>query len=203
MTDKEFKKLKRGDLLEVLLEQSKSIDDLKIQLQEKDDRIAFLNKKLEERKIDIQEAGTIAEASFKLNGVFEAAEKAAQQYLENLKELYDREQNIISVKEEEVENKCTAMLKATQERCDFMKENTMKECEELENSVKTRCQALEEDVENRCRQREEEAENRCAYLDAKAKEDVDKRWNELSTKLEDFYKAHQGIRELLAMTKME
>ena len=72
MTDKEFKKLKRGDLLEVLLEQSRSIDDLKIQLQEKDDRIAFLNKKLEERKIDIQEAGTIAEASFKLNGVFEA-----------------------------------------------------------------------------------------------------------------------------------
>ena len=42
------------------MEQSRSIDDLKIQLQEKDDRIASLNKKLEERKIDIQEAGTIA-----------------------------------------------------------------------------------------------------------------------------------------------
>ncbi|MEE1086567.1 MAG: hypothetical protein U0L05_05315 [Schaedlerella sp.] len=203
MTDKEFQKLKRGDLLEVLLEQSRSIDDLKMQLQEKEDMISSLNKKLAERKIDIQEAGTIAEASFKLNGVFEAAEKAAQQYLENLKELHDREQNIIDIKEKEIEDRCAAMFKATQERCDFMKESTMKECEELEISVKTKCQALEEEVEIRCRQREEEAENKCTYLDAKAKEAVDRRWDELSARLEDFYKAHQGIRELLAMTKME
>ena len=151
----------------------------------------------------IQEAGTIAEASFKLNGVFEAAEKAAQQYLENLKEMHDREQNLFSVKEKEVENRCAAMFKATQERCDYMKENTMKACEELEASVKTKCQVLEEEVKIRCRQREEEAENKCAYLDAKAKEAVDNRWNELSARLEDFYKAHQGIKELLAMTKME
>lgn len=203
MTDKELQKLKRGELLEVILEQSKSMDDLKAQLQEKDNLIDSLNKKLTDRKIELQEAGTIAEASFKLNGVFEAAEKAAQQYLENLKELHDREQNIISAKEEEVENRCAAMLNAAQERCDFMKEKTTKECEEMENATKTRCQALEDAVESSCRQREEEAESRCAYLDAKAKEDVDNRWNELSTRLEEFYKAHQGIRELLAMTKME
>ncbi len=203
MTDKELQKLKRGDLLEVLLEQSRSIDDLKMQLQEKDAMISSLNEKLAERKIDIQEAGTIAEASFKLNGVFEAAEKAAQQYLENLKELHDREQNIIAIKEKEIEDRCAAMFKATQERCDFMKENTIKECEELETSVRAKCQALEDEVEIRCRQREEAAENKCADLDAKAKEAVDRRWSELSTRLEDFYKAHQGIRELLAMTKME
>lgn len=200
MTDKELQKLKRGEVLEVLLEQSKSMDVLKMQLQEKDAIIDSLNKKLAERKIDIQEAGTIAEASFKLNGVFEAAEKAAQQYLENLKELHDRERRIVSAKEEEVENRCAAMLKATQERCDFMKENTIRECEEMEASVKTRCKALEDAVESKCRKREEEAENNCAYLDAKAKEAVDKRWGELSERLEEFYKAHQGIRELLAMT---
>lgn len=192
MKDKEFQKLKRGDLLEILLEQSKSIDDLRIQLQEKDDIIASLNEKLAERKIDIQSAGTMAEASLKLNGVFEATEKAAQQYLENLKELHDREQNIMSIKEEEIENKCAALFKATQERCNFMKETTMKECEELETAVKTRCQALEE-----------ETEKRCAYLDAKAKEDVDKRWSVLSERLEEFYKEHQGIRELLAAKTME
>ena len=140
MTDKELQKLKRIDLLEVLLEQSKTIDDLRVQLQAKDNEIASLNKKLEERKIEIQEAGSIAEAAIKLNGVFEAAEKAAQQYLEN--------------------------------------------------------------VERKCREREEAAENKCAYLEAKAKEVVDERWNELSTKLEEFYKTHEGIRELLTMTKM-
>ena len=83
---------------------------------------------------------SIAEAAIKLNGVFEAAEKAAQQYLEN--------------------------------------------------------------VERKCREREEAAENKCAYLEAKAKEVVDERWNELSTKLEEFYRTHEGIRELLTMTKI-
>jgi hypothetical protein len=203
MTDKELQKLKRGDLLELLLEQSRVIDDLKIQMQEKDDTISSLNKKLEDRKIEIEEAGTIAEASFKLNGVFEAAEKAAQQYLENLKELHDREQNVILLKEEEMENKCAAMLKETQEHCDSMKENVMKECEELETSTKTKCQTLKEEVEIKCRLREEEAENKCADLEAKAKEAMDKCLDELSLKLEDFYKEHQGIREHLTMSKME
>lgn len=203
MADKELQKLKRGDLLEVLLEQSRAIDDLKLQLQEKDDMIASLNKKLEERNIDIQEAGTIAEASFKLNGVFDAAEKAAQQYLENLKALHDREQNIISKKEEETESRCAAMLEEMQERCDAMKESTMKECDAFKASVRAKCQAVEEATESRCRQREKEAEKRYAYIDAKAKEAVEKRWNDLSLKLETFYKAHQGIKELLAMTKLK
>ena len=65
MTDKELQKLKRVDLLEVLLEQSRTIDDLRVQLQAKDNEIASLNKKLEERKIEIQEAGSIAEAAIK------------------------------------------------------------------------------------------------------------------------------------------
>lgn len=203
MADKELQKLKRGDLLEVLLEQSKAIDDLKIQLQEKDDIITSLKEKLEARKIDIQEAGTIAEASFKLNGVFEAAEKAAQQYLENLKDLHDREQSIVSTKEEEFETRCKAMLKETMERCDSMKANTMKECDAFKASVKTRCQQLEEATERRCRQREKEAELKYADFDARAKEAAEKRWNELSTRLEAFYKAHQGIKELLTMTKMK
>ena len=39
------------------------------------------------RRIELEKAGSIAEASLRLNGVFEAAQKAADQYLENLRQL--------------------------------------------------------------------------------------------------------------------
>ena len=96
MTDKELQRLKRGELLEMLLEQSKENDRLKEEVEE-------LRAQLADRKIEIESAGTIAEASFKLNGVFDAAQAAAQQYLDNLQLLYDREEVNCVKKEEETE----------------------------------------------------------------------------------------------------
>ena len=84
--------------MEKLLELSRENEDLMLELEEKNRIIEALNLQLENRKIDLKHAGTIAEASFKLNGVFEAAEKAAEQYLENLQYLCEREQNPVSEK---------------------------------------------------------------------------------------------------------
>ena len=187
VVDKSLQKLKRAELLELLLEQSRNNDSLKIQLEEKAGVIGELKKQLKDRKIDIQSAGTIAEASFKLNGVYDAAEKAAQQYLENLQELYRKEQELYSVQEAAVENRCSALLQATNERCEFMKEDTQKKCDELMTTTMQKCE-----------ERERESEERCRMLDSKAKADVDNRWNELSRRLEEFYASHAGIRELLA-----
>ncbi len=79
MTDKELKKLSRYELLEMLLEQSKEVQRLK--------ELEKANALLEERQILIHNAGSIAQAALKLNGVFEAAQKAADQYLENIKQI--------------------------------------------------------------------------------------------------------------------
>lgn len=202
MTDKELQRLKRGELLEILLEQSKENESLKSQIEEKDKVISGLKEKLESREIELEEAGTIAEASFKLNGVFDAAEKAAQQYLDNLKALHDRETLLYEKKEAEVENRCAALMQATQERCDFMKEESIKKCESMETEVKQKCDELLVSTENRCQEREKAAEEKCVALDLQAKINVDNRWNELSKRLEDFYTAHEGLKELLATSKM-
>lgn len=82
MTDKELKKLSRAELLEMLIAQSKEVASLKEQLQE-------ANEKLEDRRIMIENSGSIAEAALRLNGVFEAAQNAAEQYLENIKRQSD------------------------------------------------------------------------------------------------------------------
>ena len=70
MTEKELMKLKRSELLEIMLAQSKEIDSLREQLAE-------ANARLEDRNIAIEESGSIAEASLRLTKVFEEAQKAA------------------------------------------------------------------------------------------------------------------------------
>lgn len=82
MTDAELKKLKRNELLQMLIEQSKVVEALKAELEEKD-------RLLKEKEILINNAGSIAEAALGLNKVFEAAQAAADQYLYNVKNLTD------------------------------------------------------------------------------------------------------------------
>ncbi|MCC8015073.1 MAG: hypothetical protein LIO87_07740, partial [Eubacterium sp.] len=81
-----LKKLKRQELLELLLEQTKRAEALEEELKKK-------NEELENKKIALEESGSIAEAALRLNSVFEAAEKAAEQYLQNIKEKAEDETN--------------------------------------------------------------------------------------------------------------
>lgn len=78
MTEKELRRLSRMDLLEMLLEQSKEVERLQTELE-------TVKKQLDDRRIMEQEAGSIAEAALRLNKVFEAAQQAADQYLENIR----------------------------------------------------------------------------------------------------------------------
>ena len=73
-----LKKLSRRQLLELLLLQTKRVEELEGEL-------ARTEKKLRDRRISELESGSIAEAALKLNGIFEAAQAAADQYLENVR----------------------------------------------------------------------------------------------------------------------
>ena len=78
MNEKDFRKFKRVELYEIMLAQAEEIDDLRAQL-------AAAKKELENKRIDIQRSGSIAEASLKLTKIFEEAQKAADLYLSNIK----------------------------------------------------------------------------------------------------------------------
>lgn len=80
MTDRELKKLSRAELLELLLQETQENERLRKQL----DKAQTL---MESKIIKIENAGSIAEAALALNGVFEAAQKAADQYLENVRRM--------------------------------------------------------------------------------------------------------------------
>lgn len=106
MTDKELKKLSRTDLLEMLIEQGKEIERLK-------KIIKICKKELQSRKIMINEAGSIAEASLKLNKIFEDAQKAADQYLLNVRDMTNRQSENSTQEEKETPKKRSDMLVKT------------------------------------------------------------------------------------------
>ena len=82
MTDKELRKLRRDDLLQILINQQKQIDDLNAQLEQGKQALA-------NRDLAIQESGSLAEAALKMNGVFEAAQTAADDYLQQMRKRAD------------------------------------------------------------------------------------------------------------------
>ena len=90
MTSKELKRMSRSELLQMLLSQMEENERLRTQLDS-------ANAQLEDRKIVCANVGSIAEAALQLNGVFDAAERAAQQYLESVREL-ENQQDVLKEK---------------------------------------------------------------------------------------------------------
>lgn len=80
MTEKELRRLSRRELLEMLIVQTTENERLKEELQQ-------ARKELSGRQLIQERAGSMAEASLRLNGVFEAADRAAWQYLENIRRM--------------------------------------------------------------------------------------------------------------------
>ena len=87
MTEKELLRLKRSELLEIMLAQSREIDSLREELE-------ATKRKLEDKRIKIKEAGSIAEASLQLTKIFEEAQKAADLYVENIKRKSNRKEEV-------------------------------------------------------------------------------------------------------------
>ena len=80
MTDKEFKKLNRAQLIDIIYQLQLQIDVLTEQNHS-------LEKALEDKRLRISNAGNIAEAALKINDCFQSAQNAAEQYLNEIKEM--------------------------------------------------------------------------------------------------------------------
>ena len=82
---KELKKMSRRELLELLINQEKENEQLKAELKEAKDKLA-------DRSLAVSRAGTLAEAALRLNGVFEAADAAVKQYVDNITQNNENQQ---------------------------------------------------------------------------------------------------------------
>ena len=161
MTDYELRKLKREDLLELLIAQSRENEALRAKLDQ-------ASKELSSRRIALEQAGSIAEAALQLNGVFEAAQNAAAQYLENIQRLSGEQESI---------------------------------CVRMDAEARAKADKLLTETETACRRMESEMREKCDAMVAQAKQESQAYWREVSEQMEAFYKAHAGLKELLAISE--
>ena len=79
-------KMKKKDLLEIMLAQSKEIDSLR-------EKVSELESKLADREFEFDRIGSIAEASLAVTNIFKEADKAANIYLENIRRSYEKQRD--------------------------------------------------------------------------------------------------------------
>ena len=114
MKARELKRMRRSDLLEMLLQMRKENDRLRQELDE-------VRQKLNSRHIAIEECGSLAEAVVKLNGLMEATQTVCDQYTYNVK-----------LRCEEAEEQCRLLEKATKKKCDQMLLDTVQRVDTMQ-----------------------------------------------------------------------
>ena len=103
MTERELRRLSRTDLLELLLVQRRENEQLRCLLDQAQAQLA-------DRTIQINKAGSIAEASLQLSGIFTAAQDSCQSYVDNIKLLSERQNAVCQQMEQETREKCDRMI---------------------------------------------------------------------------------------------
>lgn len=135
----------------------KEIASLKEELQE-------AKKAVQDRSIAIDEAGSIAMAALKLNGVFEAAQAASQQYIENIRCLSERQASICAKRDAENRAENERRIKETADKCANMEYASRRKCETMETEAREKSEAY---------------------------------WAEVSQRLQSFYDNHEELKKLL------
>ena len=150
---KDSRRLKRAELLEMLIQQSKEVESLKKQ-------VAELQQQLADRTIQMEKAGTMAEAALALNHIFKAADEAASQYIDSIKHM-EQEKNV----------ELQQLRQRTLDACAVMREDTQEYCRRLRYESEAKRDAVyvelakeKEEIEKR-KQEESNCQNTEAALE--------------------------------------
>lgn len=122
--DEVYKHLRHGELIALLEKTQKENEELKKQVQE-------LSGALAQREIQIERAGSIAEASLALNEVFASAQSAAEGYLDALRASVFRSET---------------MERTARERAQAIMEQAQVEKEEILSKARERADRIREEA---------------------------------------------------------
>lgn len=139
MTDKDMRKLGRAELLEMLIAQTQEVERLQTELD-------AAKAELEQRQILLNEAGNIADACLKINGVFESAQAAAEEYLVNIRLRHEKQDQMAQQMEQEARDKADKILSDAQAASKAMEEETAARCEQMVAKAQTESDARWKEV---------------------------------------------------------
>ena len=161
MPDRELRRMRRAELVEIILALKQTEDRLRAEN-------AALSAQLQERQIHIENAGSIAQAALELNKVFEAAQAAADEYVASVRA--DAAANALRA---QAEAEAEQILAQAQTEAANLKARTQKECDEqAEAAARSRAQT-EADCKAMLARTQQEIRQRWAAFDRRASELLD------------------------------
>ena len=159
MAGKELRHMSRGELIDVIYALKKQQEELAAENEE-------LRQRLSKRELKLQKAGSIAEAAMSLNQVFEAAQQAADQYLQSVyANCGDAEE----------------MAKGILADANAQAQNTLEQA---------RCQS--ETLLSKARAEKAQTEQECQALRQKTEEETKARWEAFERRVGDLFMSYQN-----------
>ena len=126
MTDREFKRLSRPQLIEIIY-----------QLQLREEELSAENQKLkdqlEDKRIRLEQSGNIAEAVLGIHDVMQTAQDAAQQYMDEIRTMRDETREQCDQQLQQAQEEGAAIIKRAIQRLGVSEnvlDEFLKECKE-------------------------------------------------------------------------
>lgn len=142
MTEKEIKKMKPAELLSMLAAMEKETEALR----RENGALTLENRRLAQqlvsREVKVSRAGSLAEAALQLSDVFNAAQEAAEIYLQNI----SKEEAFAQMIHDQAEKEAKALLEETQRKCEDQLAQTQSQCEQLQETARKAADAYWEDA---------------------------------------------------------
>lgn len=124
MENHDLKKLSRADLIEIIYQLKKNERDLQMQIE-------ALREELDEKRIKIETAGSVAQAALELSEVFQAAQRAADIYLGEIESRYG-----------ETKAQCSKLLSESKSKADEI----IKEANEEKETLDIQCRKMRSEL---------------------------------------------------------
>jgi len=159
-----------------------------------------LRVQLKDRTIVKQQTGSLADISAQLNGLFEAAQNTAAQYLENVERMKREQEAACARESEEAHRQAEALMQDTGRRCEAMQRETQESCAALRREAEESCTALRSQTEEMCSAQRAESKRICAEMQHKTRQECEAMLREAEDKAR---RKWSSVSEQLAKISME
>ena len=197
MTDKELKKLSRGELLELLIAQTEQNERLSTELEQ-------TNAKLQDKKIQIDKAGSLAEAALALNGIFDAAQAAAKQYLDNIEDMNNNQSAVCDRMKQEAEAdaakirlEADAYSGQTKHEADGYSHQVRNEADAYSKQMRTEAEAYSSQVKQEADAYSQRVRTEAEAFAANEHQKADVYWNQVHEKALALLRDQETLREMI------
>lgn len=158
MAEKELRRMNRAELIEVIYALKTREETLEAEKK-------ALEKKLQDRQLQVEQAGSIAEAALAVNDVFTAAQRAADDYL-----------NAVRAGCADAQTMAQRILEDAQRQADALLAQARKDAEETEQTV---------------RQRLAQVDAQCAEMKRSAEAETRARWDAFQDKVGELFVSYR------------